>query len=288
MGHERIAGHKSWLSSMGDSTVSRKRRRGHAEETRDLVDRLSRKQDRLPEVVSGHINDFIGDNHLGTVAELHTLQDQIILQEWRAFFADVIKPSSLNTQCSVEVRAKIAGHTDEYPLQPEWKFEHGFLRRSETTVIAIAKKQGFQASFFHVSVYHDVDEEDYCTPTWHFQWPRDAFDQRLLQQRSAALAQALAARVAHADDTRFKQYIEEVLVPAADAGCLNFEQSAEAAVQTYFRFPEDTTFQDAVKRILAAAERHGICCFATPIGKTEAVYFSWECEFFKAIREKRE
>ena len=283
MGHERLAGHKSWLSSMGDSAGSRKRRRDHAEETRDLVDRLSRKQDRLPEVVSGIINDFIGDNHLGTVAELHTLQDQIILQEWRAFFADVIKPSSLKTECSVEVRAKIAGHTDEYPV---WKFEHGFLRRSETTIIAIAKKHGFQASFFRCD-YDDVGEEDYCTPTWLFQWPRDAFDQRQPQQRSAARAQALAARVAQADDTRFKQYIEEVLVPAADAGCLNFEQSAEAAVQTYFRFPEDPMFQDAVKRIQAAAERHGIFCFATPIGKTEVVYFSWEDEFFKAIDKKR-
>jgi len=263
---------------MGDSAVSRKRRRDHAEETRDLVDRLSRKQDRLPEVVSGIINDFIGDNHLGTVAELHTLQDQIILQEWRAFFADVIKPSSLKTECSVEVRAKFAGLTDDDPLLPNWNFEHGFLRRSNATIIAIAKKQGFQASFFHGSVYNEVDEEDY-SPTWHFQWPRDAFDRRLLQ-RSAALAQALAARVAQADDKRFKQYIEEVLVPAADAGCIKFEQSAEA-VQTYFRFPEDTKFQDAVKRIQAAAERHGICCFTICIAKIEKVYFSWEDEFFK-------
>jgi len=174
---------------------------------------------------------------------------------------------------------------------PDWKFEHGFLRRSDATIIAFAKSQGFQASFSRVrdddeddGLHHDEDFEDYAyrTPIWRFRWPKDAFEQRPVQRpASEALADELAARAVQADDTRFKQYIEEMLMPAADAGCLEFDQKAEA-VCTYFRFPV-ADLENSVKRIRAAAERRGIRFFFYEFSRSKLVCFSWKTRFFRTI-----
>jgi hypothetical protein len=87
------------------------------------------------------------------------------------------------------------------------------------------------------------------------------------------------ARAVQADDARFNKYIEDVLVPAADAGCVKFDQCADA-VEAYFNFP-GTDLEDSLIRILAAAKRHGIRAFHSPW--TEMVTFSWYSDFYTSM-----
>jgi len=245
------------MSAADGASRSNKRVRTNAEETNDLVDRMSRKQDCLPRLVVDIIKSFAGENDQGTVAELHILQEKVLLQEWRDFFAKIIKPAAVRGETSVVVFEYIV---DDIHWNRE--FGHPFLQRSCATVEVIARRHGFTAQW-------GCEGED---AHWHFYWWKDAYAKPTGRSTTTTLSM-LAKRVKKADDLRFEQYVDDFLTPAADKGCESLQSSTKDLL-AYFNIPDVST-TNALQRVLEAAKRYGVSHYELRSFSVDCVRFIW-------------